>query len=930
MPSHLERRLFFLLIVTLLWSSAMLLEANRISSPDFRAPTGCYFSGKPIVDAELAQTPACFRSIVTQGAEEGNDQGVSLVRANTYMDFLFIVLYWAIFVTFAQIENGWFSTIASFLITLAALADVWENLRILSGLRALESATPVDFTVPRGVSLIKWGLLGLVFLLLAAAVWGRKSRWYIRIAVALVITGVLLLLGLAFPRAMTVAGYGFVLVFVLLVARLWPYSTDTVLTWIEYGFLLRFQITAALILFLALPLAYFLIPSLFVGVFDAQGFVSFVFIVWAAFQLAWTVMVTSRLVLVYGPDRFARATFHPGRVTSKVVSTFGLLAVPLIVILFIGSDSPQGACKAIAALLGLLLAIGVLVLTAFLHFAIEDPQGHTAETIFPSFGFLQKKATPRSRFWTVIGSWLARHLPQDLLPGILDGERLRSGHEMAGIAVAVFLSIYVALGLRFSPAWTIPERQPAALFFLLLILTIFTWLLSGAAFFIDRTRLPVFTTLLVVSLLTGAVRSDHQYAVKTSKVADVGPLSPAIVIEAWKKKRGKDTYTMLVVATAGGGIRAGAWTAEVMTRLQQDCKAASDSLLLVSSVSGGSMGSMFVVAPYRGEGAYPTSDDELKQVRFNTERSSLGAVGWGLAYPDVLRTIPLFGAGVPETWDRGWSLEHSWSAAWRDVNLPTPTLADWRHDVRDGIRPAVIFNATASESGERFLVATTDAPFEGAKQFSDLFPGEDIDVSTAARLSATFPYVSPLARASQGSVKNGYHVGDGGYYDNSGLLSAVEWLSNVGDELNKYQVLLIVIDAKPGSGKFGSKWSWQRQLIGPVETLLHVRSSSQQVRESVELKMARKYLADLDPNGTLNLDRVIPEQFLFGSKPNPKPKSEPPLSWHLTKQQRKEIGGAWAADPVNKASWEDVRTKLGCSSNLDILSKAIEAKEDDE
>jgi hypothetical protein len=305
MPSHLERRLFFLLIATLVWSSAMLLEANGISSPDFRAPSGCYFTGKPIVDAELAQTPACFRSIVTQGAEEGHDQNVSLVRANTYMDFLFIVLYWAIFVTFAQIENGWSSTLASLLITLSTLADVWENVRILRGLRALGSATPLDFTVPRGVSLIKWGLLGLVFLLLAVAVWARKGRWYIWIAAALVITGVLLLAGLAFPRAMTVAGYGFVLVFALLVACLWPYSTDTVLAWIEYGFLLRFQITAALILFFALPLAYHLIPGLFVGAFDARGFVSFLFIVWAAFQLAWTVMVTSRLVLVYGPDRFA-------------------------------------------------------------------------------------------------------------------------------------------------------------------------------------------------------------------------------------------------------------------------------------------------------------------------------------------------------------------------------------------------------------------------------------------------------------------------------------------------------------------------------------------------------------------------------------------------------------------------------------------------
>jgi hypothetical protein len=64
-------------------------------------------------------------------------------------------------------------------------------------------------------------------------------------------------------------------------------------------------------------------------------------------------MVTSRLVLVYGPDRFARATFQPGRVSARVVSAFGALALPLVVVLFIGSDKPSPTGKAVAALLGL-------------------------------------------------------------------------------------------------------------------------------------------------------------------------------------------------------------------------------------------------------------------------------------------------------------------------------------------------------------------------------------------------------------------------------------------------------------------------------------------------------------------------------------------------------------------------------------------------
>jgi hypothetical protein len=360
-----------------------------------------------------------------------------------------------------------------------------------------------------------------------------------------------------------------------------------------------------------------------------------------------------------------------------------------------------------------------------------------------------------------------------------------------------------------------------------------------------------------------------------------------------------------------------------MTRLEENgCRAISDSLVLVSSVSGGSVGSMFVVAPYSGKGEYPSSDNELKAVRFNTQRSSLAAVGWGLVYPDLARTAPLFGGLVPEALDRGWSLENTWATGWREKGLHTPTFREWRDDVRNGLRPAVIFNATTSESGERFLVVSSDASFAGAKQFFDLFPTKDLDVSTAARLSATFPYASPLARASDGPVKTAYHVGDGGYYDNSGLLSAVEWLDEARGKLEGYKVLLILIDAKPGAAKDGSSWSWQRQLVGPIQTLLNVRSSSQQVRESIELKMALEYLTTetSDANEAANARlEVIPEPFLFWSPTD----AAPPLSWHLTDSQKREIGGAWASKD-NQKSWREVRSKLACTVDPGILTKAQE------
>lgn len=67
---------------------------------------------------------------------------------------------------------------------------------------------------------------------------------------------------------------------------------------------------------------------------------------------------------------------------------------------------------------------------------------------------------------------------------------------------------------------------------------------------------------------------------------------------------------LILVATAGGGIQAGAWTAEVLSGLEDLSKntwktnySFADSLTLVSSVSGGATGSMYFLNLYRPDTA---------------------------------------------------------------------------------------------------------------------------------------------------------------------------------------------------------------------------------------------------------------------------------------------------------------------------------------
>jgi hypothetical protein len=350
---------------------------------------------------------------------------------------------------------------------------------------------------------------------------------------------------------------------------------------------------------------------------------------------------------------------------------------------------------------------------------------------------------------------------------------------------------------------------------------------------------------------------------------------------------------MVVVATAGGGIRASAWTTQVLTGLAGECassnwtqNAFTASVVLVSSVSGGSEGAMYFAGWYDGKG---NTDPKMSGAIFDeSTRTDLGAVGWGLVYPDLLRTLPLLNVFVPQHFDRGSALEREWVKHWSGISQP-PKLSAWSGDVEHGTRPAVIFNATVSETGNRFIAATTslyERPKEGRPdtlQFFRTFTNEDMDVSTAARLSATFPFVSPMSRPDTDRKYGQLHFGDGGYYDNSGLLSALQWLMGAGPKLKDHPVYLVIIDATSPDKQRGGVWTWQRQIVAPIGALLAVRTSSQQTRADIELNAIMDAL-EFNPDIR---DKITPVFFDYLAD------DTAPLSWHLTPRQKDGIVGQW-------------------------------------
>jgi hypothetical protein len=246
--------------------------------------------------------------------------------------------------------------------------------------------------------------------------------------------------------------------------------------------------------------------------------------------------------------------------------------------------------------------------------------------------------------------------------------------------------------------------------------------------------------------------------------------------------------------------------------------------------------------------------------------------------------------------DRGSALEDSWK---RTPTLATATLNGWRTDLSQGRRPAAIFNATVTETGERMIFGTTTfdrrpnfSEVLGRQEFGTRYPRLDVPMTTAVRMSATFPYVSPAARVNdQAGRDDQYHYVDGGYYDNYGTASMIDWLDSglrAGITHSPSGILMIEIRSFPDgqSEQEAPQHGWFADLLQPVKTLYYVRGAGQAAHSEL--------------NGDLMSETW---QFSRLSITFPRQHADdqaPPLSWHLTPADRLAIMQAWEAPAVRK------------------------------
>jgi hypothetical protein len=416
---------------------------------------------------------------------------------------------------------------------------------------------------------------------------------------------------------------------------------------------------------------------------------------------------------------------------------------------------------------------------------------------------------------------------------------------------------------------------------------------------------------------------------------------------------------LILVASEGGGIKAAMWTALVL-----DCVLSPDpivdrcpshdrsrlpSVFAESGVSGGSVG-LVTYTRYAADPALSSEPGDWIGQRLGGDFVS-SSIAWQL-YVETPRAWLQFDAGM----DRAEVLERAWEQAWertapygiRDAlfggalasggpladgfralwanNPDVPLLLLNGFSIQDGCKFVTTpvdgngvesdsLNCVAAHAGLEVPARPTDGRpgfLSGSRVLSDLLcaPADDVRLSTAALLSARFPYVSPSGRVlscpSPETAQRAINVVDGGYGENTGAGSALELWDSIRPLVDQYNgdpthgacIVPALLQIQSGYGPSADVPSTsQDELVVPPKGIVKAPNGF-----TVWQRNAAQ-LAVLDPLPFTGSATEPARQGVYALVyPYAHPGTEAPLGWSLSPQAQ-----------------SDLKAQLSAKGNVDAL-----------
>lgn len=307
-------------------------------------------------------------------------------------------------------------------------------------------------------------------------------------------------------------------------------------------------------------------------------------------------------------------------------------------------------------------------------------------------------------------------------------------------------------------------------------LAIFTVFASSFFLFGSKTGVPLLSLLLIGALVLASLRINDNHAVRLLAGAGAPTLPPLQQsVEAWLNRDGRrqaieasgtaanpSRWPIYVASAQGGGVYAAYHAAKALALLSQAVPAFPEHLFAISGVSGGSVGSTLYVNALRQA---RSGQDLVDRIDQTFDRDQLSPVLAAMLFQDTAQRF--YPVPVP-AWDRTLGLELSFSDGGAAAGAPVSLEGSFYGDQAG---PFLVLNTTEVQSGRRLLLS----PFTFNSDSTFHVPDrQDVRFSTAAVMSARFPLITPYAFFDGSEQQRQRRSVDGGYYDNSGAVTAEE------------------------------------------------------------------------------------------------------------------------------------------------------------
>jgi hypothetical protein len=384
------------------------------------------------------------------------------------------------------------------------------------------------------------------------------------------------------------------------------------------------------------------------------------------------------------------------------------------------------------------------------------------------------------------------------------------------------------------------------------------------------------------------------------------------ILNKWKLRQKEELPIIYIINTSGGGTRSATFTMHTLQQLDKLMDGRlMDKTILINGASGGMLGAAYFRELYFEKIKGKPIDLQNPAYTENISKDLLSPIFSSFLTRDIVGPAQKFKAnGFDYIKDRGYAFEQKLGE--NTGGILNKKLSDYAVAESNAQIPSLFFNSVITRDARKMIIAThpvrflmrplTDGlnlkPFDpDAIDFNSFFrlqKSNEINILSALRMNATFPYVLPNVWLPSNPIID---VMDAGLRDNYGQESALRFIEVFKEWLQKNTRKLVLIQIRDRSLSDWDKPLESNSLIGFLTKPFLILQNNW-------FKMQDYYQHDqldyLYKNYGTNFYRIA-----FQYIPS---KSEAPasLSFHLTAAEKKSIAMA-LNDPLNQAEFERLK-----------------------